>query len=184
MQDPFQVAGKLVWPSYISFWSALNFYHLTEQAPKTIFLVTTRQKRPFQYGGRLLRFVRFSPGRFFGYTKLNGVVIADMEKALIDSLYLPRYAGGIEEVARCFLEARDKASAGRLVEYAMKMGNSSLALRLGYLFDLLGFSVPEQDMQLLLKHKSSSYPVLDPAAPRKGFVDKKWALLVNRELKC
>ena len=36
--DAFLVASLLYFPSYISLWSALRFYNLTEQLPKKIFV--------------------------------------------------------------------------------------------------------------------------------------------------
>ena len=41
--NDFSVAININSPSYISFWSALNFYGFSDQMPKLIFLVTVRR---------------------------------------------------------------------------------------------------------------------------------------------
>jgi len=39
--NEFVIATTLNYPSYISFWSALNYYGFSDQMPKKIFLATT-----------------------------------------------------------------------------------------------------------------------------------------------
>jgi predicted transcriptional regulator of viral defense system len=44
-KDPFLIASHIIWPSYISIWSALNYHHLTEQLPKVISVISTRSRK-------------------------------------------------------------------------------------------------------------------------------------------
>ena len=44
LSNPFFIASRIVYPSYVSFWSALNFYGFTEQVPIMLFLASTRKK--------------------------------------------------------------------------------------------------------------------------------------------
>src|SRR3989344_9671738 len=44
-KEPLVIASNLVWPSYISCWSALRYYNLTEQLPETFFVITTRARK-------------------------------------------------------------------------------------------------------------------------------------------
>lgn len=177
--EPLQIASRLVWPSYVSFWSALNFYHYTEQVPQTIFVATTRQKRGMVVSGRKIQFVKMAKKRFFGYAKTGDIVMAEREKAIADSLLFPRYAGGITEIAKAMREARGEISAEKLAGYAVAMGSKPLAVRLGYLLESTGYSIPKKAEGLLLNSKSTSFPKLDPAGPRKGRADKKWGVLIN-----
>jgi len=41
---------------------------------------------------------QISKKRFFGYVSIGNITIAEKEKAIIDSLLFPKYAGGIKEV--------------------------------------------------------------------------------------
>lgn len=177
--DPLQAATKLIWPSYISFWTALNFYKLTEQVPQTIFVATTRQRRDLRIGGRKVKFVRMAKKRFYGYVKTGEVVIAEKEKAIVDSLLHPGYAGGIAEVAKALLEAKGDVSAEKLAEYAIGMGSDSLAVRLGYLLEHCGYELAKNTEEKLLRFRRGSFPKLDTAGPRIGRIDKKWGVLVN-----
>ena len=44
-KDPFIIASNMIWPCYISGWSAISYYHLTDQIPQTIFVITTRARK-------------------------------------------------------------------------------------------------------------------------------------------
>lgn len=60
-------------------------------------------------------------------------LIADNEKAVIDSLDLPDNAGEMIEVAKAFYNASDKIDLNKLFKYATAMKNKSMCSRLGYL---------------------------------------------------
>lgn len=178
LANPLSVASQLVTPSYVSFWSALHFHGLTEQAPRTVFVAVTRQKRPFAFRGTTFQFVRLAPHMFFGYRRemLVGLslTVADEAKAILDSLYLPGNAGGLTEVAKALRAALldGRVETAQLVEYARRMCNASLAGRLGYLLERLGQSAAGLE--------PPRGPVaLDPSRPRGGAYDRRWKVYVN-----
>lgn len=84
--------------------TANHFYGLSTQVPATVYVATTKTKRPTEIRGVEYRFVTLKPSRFFGYQKARvytaEVMIAEPEKAVVDSLDKMSYAGGIAEVAR------------------------------------------------------------------------------------
>ena len=122
------------------------------------------------------RFVTTRTHKFFGYRReMVGdlpVVIADETKAIVDSLDLPDYAGGVAEVARALRAALDAVDTETLIEYANRMGDKSLGSRLGYLLEACGRSVEG------LIH-SASPVALDPARPRAGPTNQRWRIVVN-----
>jgi predicted transcriptional regulator of viral defense system len=134
------------------------------------------KKRPVTFRGFRFRFVTVNPRKFFGYRRERvgdlPVVTADQAKAIVDSLDLSRYAGGIEEVCRALRAALDTVEVPVLVEYANRMGDKSLGSRLGYLLETLGH--PVTDMI-----RSASPVKLAPARARTGPVDRKWQVIVN-----
>ena len=77
--DEFVVAVNLNWPSYISFWSALNYYGLSDQNPKKIFLATTKYSREIKN----FKYITISKNRFFGYTLVGKINIAEKEKVAV-----------------------------------------------------------------------------------------------------
>lgn len=178
LTNPLFIASQLVMPGYVSFWSALHFYGFTEQAPVTVFVATTKQKRPVAFGGHRFRFVTVQPRKLFGYRRETlddlPVLIADEAKAVVDSLAEPRYAGGVAEVAKALQAGLGVVETPALVEYANRMGDKSLGSRLGYLLSRLDQAVTPAG----LIH--SSTPVkLDPGGPVNGKVDRQWGVAVN-----
>jgi predicted transcriptional regulator of viral defense system len=178
LSNPLFLGNQFVTPSYISFWSALHFYGFTEQAPRQVFLAVTRAKRPLTWRGIAFRFVRLQPHAFFGYRRetLGGlsVTVADEAKAIVDSLSLPQYAGGVSEVAKALRNALQdgRVSAADLIDYARRLGNASLEARLGYLLEALG--QPTDGLT------PPTGPVcLDPRRPRRGEYAPRWRLYRN-----
>jgi len=176
LSNPLFIASHLVVPAYVSYWSALHFYGFTEQVPLTTFVATTKKKRPVTFRDFRFRYVTVKPRKFFGYRRESigdlPVLMADETKAIVDSLDLPRYAGGVGEVAQALRGALDKVEVETLVRYANRMGDKSLGSRLGYLLQTLG-----QPVTGLIQ--STSPVKLDVSAPRSGKTDPHWQVIVN-----
>src|SRR3990170_3672020 len=88
--QPLFLATRLVEPSYVSFWSAIHLYGWTEQAPRVVFVATTRRSGSRRVDLYDVRLVRIASRRFFGYaTARQGSFefpAAEPEKALVGSL--------------------------------------------------------------------------------------------------
>ena len=178
LSNPLFLGNQFVTPSYVSFWSALHFYGFTEQVPRQVFLAVTRSKRPLTWRGITFRFVRLQPQAFFGYRResLGGLplVVADEAKAIVDSLSLPQYAGGLSEVAKALRNALQdgQVNAADLIDYARRLNNESLEARLGFLLETLnqptaGLTPPTGPVRL------------DPRRPRQGEYLSRWRLYLN-----
>jgi predicted transcriptional regulator of viral defense system len=120
--------------------------------------------------------VTVKPRKFFGYRRERvgdlPTLVADEAKAIVDSLDLLQYAGGMGEVARALRIALDTVDVSTLIEYANRMRNKSLASRLGYLLEVFG--QPAEG----LVHAAG--PVkLDPSRPRTGPFASRWQVIVN-----
>ena len=176
--QPFYLGTRLVEPSYVSFWSALHYYGWTEQAPRMILFATTRVSGRRRVGSYSFRFVKLAPSRFFGYAAVRDgnleVPLAEPEKAIVDSLYLPLTAGGMGLVASALPESLATLDVARLQSYAARMGTRSLVSRLGHLLARLGI-----DAEILLPRASSVYVKLDPHGSRRGRYDARWKVIGN-----
>ena len=172
---PFLVASGLVFPSYISLISAYGYYNLTTQLPRTLYVVTLRQRKGLLYDNAEIRFVRFHKERFFGFRRdmLEGkfLFVAEVEKAIVDSLYLPRY-GRMAETLSALTEA--KLDLGRLHSFAERMRSVALLKRLGFLLEFTGLDVPER-----WRSNLGNYTLLNPTLPQGGEMNQRWKLAVN-----
>ncbi len=171
--DEFTIGCRLNWPSYISFWSALNYYGFSDQNPKIIFLASTRYKKQVKQ----FKFVTIDKERFFGYTRLGNSTIADKEKTIIDCLLFPKYCGGIKEVENAIKYGLKKIIIRKLVKYTIKVKSKAVVRRLGFLLEKnnLGKSF----LKHLEKAKGRGFELLDPTRPKKKNFDKNWLLDVN-----
>ncbi|MDV3104691.1 type IV toxin-antitoxin system AbiEi family antitoxin domain-containing protein [Thermococcus waiotapuensis] len=180
--DEFLLASLIVKPSAIAYWSALNYYGLTEQIPGIAFVQTPRKRgypREMSIGGQRFKVITVRPHKFFGLDTIKvgrrNISITDPEKTLIDCLDKPQYCGGIIEV----MKALRNGSFDRetILEYAEEMRNTAVLKRLGFLSERLGLGL-EREIKI---HEKSlrSFPLLDPTMPSKGRFDRKWGLRVN-----
>ncbi|MBI5452554.1 hypothetical protein HY945_03760 [Candidatus Gottesmanbacteria bacterium] len=178
LSNPFFIASRIIYPSYISFRSALNHYGFTEQVPFTVYVATTKRKKEIQFGNYRYKYIALSPHKFFGYEKqMIGelpVLLAEKEKAIVDSLDQLQYAGGFEEVAKALFNAKNEIDNQKLMEYALKTENKTLCSRLGFLLEKYQMS-----MEGLKNSLSTSFVPLDPDKPKSKVWDKKWRLNVN-----
>ncbi|MBC7121096.1 MAG: hypothetical protein H5T33_05945 [Candidatus Methanosuratus sp.] len=178
LANPFFVATHVVRPSYVSFWSALSYYGFTEQAPRKVFLASIHRKGEIGFADFAFKYVSVRPWRFFGYVRERSgeldFLIADREKALIDSLASPQYAGGMREVTKAVSNAQSAVSAQELQRYALLMKSAALCSRLGYLLERDGINA-----DTLMRHASREYIKLDPSGRRSGRWDGRWRVIVN-----
>ncbi len=199
---PFVIATKLVTPSAISYWSALNFHGLTEQLPKNVTAMTTnkvvtpsmraesgekkkmskKSKHAWEVSGIRYEYVQVKPDYFFGIEEIwidqnFRIPITDKERTLMECFAWPRMFGGMGEALGITEEHLNELDMNRLVDYALRYGKTSLIKRLGWSLEHLGVSKNKWGPLLVIP--SSGYKVLDPTKPKKGEYDSKWMLLNN-----
>lgn len=135
----------------LAYWAALSFHGLSEQLPRIVHVALKERQRPARrFQGVEYRFVRLVGHKFFGFRPerfpvLNGaalveIFVATPEKALLDSLEQPQYAGGLPEVLRALRRGLEDGTLrlARLLEDAQSLGNAATLARLGYVLTRLG----------------------------------------------
>ncbi len=190
----FEVAMALVKPAAISHWSALHHHGLTEQIPRQVFVLTTRdasipraqgEKRNNSKSGYRVRnvtyqFVQVKPERFFGTEKTwvgeARVTITDPERTLLDGLAMPRYYGDFAEVLHAFQLWGDSLDVARITDYALRL-DASIVKRLGWVLEHQGFA--RSELKLLEQHPVKGYRKLDPSGPRTGPRNRRWMIQEN-----
>jgi predicted transcriptional regulator of viral defense system len=83
-----KIASQLYWPNYLSFESALSKYGILYQIPYVLTFATSKRTKKMKLGKIRVEFRQIKKGLFFGYTRKEGINIAEPEKALLDQLYL------------------------------------------------------------------------------------------------
>jgi predicted transcriptional regulator of viral defense system len=181
-ENLFRIATEVAKPSYISFWTALSYYGFTEQQVKAIQLVSTKQMKKMEIDSFGIEVVTFQPVKFYGYKKLEGFVIAEPEKALIDSLFQLDKCGGLNEFAKCLKNAWESLNKRTFVDYLIRFNNRSVISRMGYLIDYLKLKKTEQ-IEKLQKYKSKGFINLNPNREKTREYNKKWNVIINQRIK-
>lgn len=174
----FEIATATVRPSYISFWTALSYYGFTEQQVRVVQLVSTKQYAEINLNTRSIEVTTLQPQRFYGYRWERGFIIAEKEKALVDSLYQLEKCGGFNEFVHCLKNAMGEINNRRFRNYLIRFGNKSMISRAGYVLEELGLRSGN-----LKKYRSKSYVKLDPKKEKTGGYNKKWRIIINQKVK-
>ncbi|PKP58376.1 hypothetical protein CVT91_08665 [Candidatus Atribacteria bacterium HGW-Atribacteria-1] len=177
----FVIGSLLVEPYNIAYWSALNYYGLTEQIPTTVFIQTITRKfntNPEVFGVQY-KIVKIKKEKMFGIRKEwieeTQINITDKEKTIIDCLDKPQYCGGVIEVAKAL--KNNKFDRKKLENYTQRIGNSGVLRRLGYLCELLNIKIN------LPKLNTRNYLLFDPTMPEKDTKNARWRLIINLDEK-
>ena len=124
--DPFRIASAILHPSYVSLISAFGYYKLIDQVPSTIKVMTGKRHSSIElFSGTRIEFRSVKKEMLYGYSRKHDVSIADIEKAIVDSLYLLEDTQYISEAME---NANDAGifDAEKLLLYAEKSGAKSV----------------------------------------------------------
>ena len=121
-----------------------------------------------------------SEERFFGYTNSGGIIIAEREKAVIDSLLFPKYAGGINQLIRCVEGGIGEMNEKRLYLYAIRMGSNSVLRRLGFVLESAGLK--KGILSKLSCRVGKGFQLLDPSLKKRNNYNTKWRLAINNDI--
>jgi predicted transcriptional regulator of viral defense system len=187
-EDAHVIAGHLVRPSMVAYWSALNYWNLTEQVPRITYVQTTARKenrRPTVLGMKF-RIVRVKPEKFFGGHKYHAddspVQVTDHEKTIVDSLDRPDLSGGVAEVAKALHAGDGEFDWDRLTRYLRRFGSGAVVKRLGFLVESLDLAHPPEPERLdeWTQLLTAGISKLDPSTPREPHrIVTRWRVEVN-----
>jgi len=178
-KDPLVVASNILWPSYISGWSSLRYYNLTEQLPQTISIFTTRArgKKEIFFNNTRIKITKIKPKYFFGYKKVRyrdcEIFIADKEKALLDSALFKKVS--FSEIMNAVKNNKKEIDLDLFLKYLIKLKNKALIKRFGFLLDMVKIDVYDE-LKRFIDYK---YIPLDYAMKPKGKRNKKWRIINN-----
>jgi len=137
----YRISNCIYRPSYISLVSALAFYHLIPEGVYSTTAITTKKTKKYVNPLGTFDFQSLKPTLFFGYTilhrgKLPPVLMADMEKAILDYLYLQnslQSAEDIEHLRFNFTELRSTCDWQKMSSYQLEFKSRVVDKRVKYL---------------------------------------------------
>jgi predicted transcriptional regulator of viral defense system len=140
--NPLFLGSVLVQPYYYSYATAAFFHGLSTQASQMVFIATSQDlPRRRLVRGKEYRLVLQPEHKFFGWSEVNAygsqVNMAEPEKAFLDSLDHPAYAGDIPEVTAMLWQGRNNLDWQKIVDFAVRFQSRALLQRLGYMLDAL-----------------------------------------------
>jgi predicted transcriptional regulator of viral defense system len=154
--NPLTIGALLANPYFYSFGTACTHHHFTEQVFADVYLACRSTHRPVRVRDKRFVFVSLPESRFFGFADADvlgvEVKMATRERALLDALDRPEYAGGISEVSRMVVRAASAISWRTLLDYLPRWDESAVVQRLGYLIDLHGIELAPTVRRDLLRH--------------------------------
>jgi predicted transcriptional regulator of viral defense system len=184
--NPLAAGAVLVSPYFFSFGTACTHHGLTEQVFSDVYLACQERRRPATVRDRRYVFVHVPKSRFFGFEELKvlgqAVRMATTERAVLDALDRPRYAGGIGEVSRILARAAERFSWPALLDLARQWQSSALVQRLGYLCDLHRAALSDEMRAALLELIRPQSNVLLGSRRRWGTTGKlarPWNVVAN-----
>jgi predicted transcriptional regulator of viral defense system len=181
-EHTFKLLNILIDPYYVSYWTALHYWGMTDQIPRTIYVVTTKIKKNIEFFGEKIHFVTVVPKKFYGYIieKIDddSFTIATREKTIVDCLDHPLYCGGVVEVCKGLWAVRDQIDFTALLTTAETFDVDSVQRRLGYLLERSGL-VNEKVIEGLQK-TFRGFRWLDPSGTKTIIkYDRRWGLKIN-----
>jgi predicted transcriptional regulator of viral defense system len=176
------IASHIAEPMYIGYYSALSHHGLTEQVPRTVYVVTPTRAQSREIHGVPYRVTTVTERKFFGRepTSIEGTIVhvSDLEKTLVDCADHPEFCGGIRELATAMRAADEQGCAWETVgEYLGRLGNGAATKRIVYLADQLGINLPTREA--LVDSFTSGYSLLDPTQPESGPTNSAYRLQIN-----
>ena len=118
----FALANALYQPSYISLDSALNYYGILIQSPQQIMSVTTNATKRIKVKGKTCAYMHLDQKYFTDYQKIDGMLIASPEKALIDTIFFAALGRSVLAIEELQLQSIDKK---KVKEIAAQISNKA-----------------------------------------------------------
>lgn len=171
-EDPYSVATSITSPSYISLLTAFYIYGFTEQVPEIIYVMNTKRSKRV---GKI-KLVRINPSLMFGYRGEGGCLLAEPEKAIIDSLCLEKYVS-LDEISKAL--SSEGLDLLKLAKYAARAGKSA-SQRLGFLLKFLGIPIAGEAAAILARNIGKGYVLLEPGGGKIAGHDAEWKIRINR----
>lgn len=178
----FQIASRLFNDSYVSYHEALEYYGLATQVFVSRFTYLTHvyvNDVEFEGVDYISKKDKCSL-EIIDHMKEDGTRVVSLERAIVDSIDNPGYAGGLEEIEYALDDCRNLRleKVIKMLEYYDK---AYLYQKIGYLFEKhFGNRVPDSFYQLCLSRSGNKIQYFESKVGYAKLVSK-WKLMVPTE---
>lgn len=135
-----RISNTLNESSYISLDTALNYYGLFDQLTKNITAITFKRTKKYQFQNFIFKFFKVRKEFYFGFSqkRIEGkfVSVADLEKVILDYLYLKQDNYTLSLVWEKLKDYKTSFDFDKLKDYAIKNG-LTIKRKVGFLLDQL-----------------------------------------------
>ncbi|UYQ73416.1 hypothetical protein OF122_06555 [Pelagibacterium flavum] len=185
--DIYVLASASADVGYVGWWGAASRHGMTTQVPGELTVATDRQMPRKILQGNVVRYVKLSPKKFFGWQEMESMGrtfrASTPEKTIVDCVDRPELCGGPTELAVIVANGSRGVSDEALVETAIQHGSVSVAQRLGFLLDLyspnyLGDAARSALRSVIPASARSVFGGQERLPDHIGY-EREWGLLVN-----
>ena len=178
----FQIASRLFDDAYFSYHEALEYYGLATQVFVSHFTYLTHvYVRDVDFEENIYTSKKSACDlEILDRMKYYGVRVVSLERAVVDSIDNPGYAGGLEEVENALDACRD-LNIDKVIKMLEYYNKAFLYQKVGYLFEKhFGNRIPESFYQLCLSKLGNKIQYFEAKV---GFAKLvlKWKLMVPIE---
>ena len=159
---------------------------MTEQVFSDVYVAYAGRTRTQKVREMRYVLVHLPKKSFFGFEEVKvlgaAVAMATPERAMLDALDRPRYAGGIGEVSRIVRKAARRGDWDRLLGYLKRWEESAIVQRLGHLLDLHGVAIPTRQKRRFRELVRPDAKVHLGSRSRwgtSGHLDPAWNIITN-----
>lgn len=169
----YEIASKIVYPSYVSLSAALQYYELIDQNVIRYSVISVKRHRPIGLEGGEIEFIKVGRERLFGYSYYDSAYLPSLEKLFVDCLYFNSPSFSQTEASfGSALEDR-KVDIGLLKHYAIRMKSKALINKVGFLLELHGMGA---DDLLPYRYTAKQVKVVRDVKGK----NKKWGVSYDR----
>jgi len=171
--DVFVVSTNIIYPGYLSFWSASSYKGYTEQILKDVQVACSKKIKDISFENYRIEFIKVNS--VFGYekikTNLGEMFVAIDEKLIIDSLEHQEKMGNFDEIEK--LIRNSKIDKEKMVDFLARNKNSSTVKRAGYLLEKLKKIDLSKEFSL-----DKNYVVLNKFSKKSKETNSKWRVKI------
>lgn len=170
-------------PYYLSYRTAMELHGMVMHPWRTVYVSTPSRLRTREIQSFTVKPVTIPEERLWDSVNIevvpdHRVRVSSWAKTIVDCLDIPKYAGGLSDIALGMRLLGEKLDPDVVVDHAIRFGKVSVIKRLGVLLELVAH--PSEESLARLDAKVTKTPhVLDPQRPRSGRLHPRWKVWMN-----